>query len=99
MTAGAPATPAGGGPDPAAAGPAGPGSEAPGPDGAVPDGPGPHGFPGRPAGQQPDWPDSAALAAVTAELGALPPLVFAGEWDQVQSRLGGAGRRGGVGPP
>jgi 3-deoxy-7-phosphoheptulonate synthase len=92
MTAGATATAAGGGPGPAAAGPAGPGSEAPGPDGTVSDGPGPRGFPGRPAGQQPDWPDSAALAAVTAELAALPPLVFAGECDQLQSRLAAVAR-------
>jgi 3-deoxy-7-phosphoheptulonate synthase len=32
-----------------------------------------------PAGQQPDWPDTAALAAVRERLGGLPPLVFAGE--------------------
>jgi 3-deoxy-7-phosphoheptulonate synthase len=33
----------------------------------------------RPAGQQPDWPDPAALDEVSATLRALPPLVFAGE--------------------
>jgi 3-deoxy-7-phosphoheptulonate synthase len=41
----------------------------------------------RPAAQQPDWPDPAALAAVTSELAALPPLVFAGECDQLRDRL------------
>jgi 3-deoxy-7-phosphoheptulonate synthase len=33
----------------------------------------------RPAAQQPDWPDTSALAAELDELRALPPLVFAGE--------------------
>jgi len=33
----------------------------------------------RPAEQQPDWPDAAALDAALRELRALPPLVFAGE--------------------
>jgi 3-deoxy-7-phosphoheptulonate synthase len=42
---------------------------------------------GRPAAQQPDWPDPAALAAATRELSALPPLVFAGECDQLRDRL------------
>ena len=32
-----------------------------------------------PAGQQPDWPDEAALERVLKDLGGLPPLVFAGE--------------------
>ncbi|MGQ0743589.1 MAG: class II 3-deoxy-7-phosphoheptulonate synthase [Acidimicrobiales bacterium] len=32
-----------------------------------------------PAAQQPDWPDPGALADVLGRLGALPPLVFAGE--------------------
>jgi len=41
----------------------------------------------RPAAQQPDWPDPDRLAAVTAELGQLPPLVFAGECDQLTERL------------
>jgi 3-deoxy-7-phosphoheptulonate synthase len=41
----------------------------------------------RPAGQQPDWPDTGALDAVTAELAQLPPLVFAGECDQLTERL------------
>ena len=41
----------------------------------------------RPAAQQPDWPDPGHLAAVTAQLAALPPLVFAGECDQLTGRL------------
>ncbi len=41
----------------------------------------------RPEGQRPDWPDPAELAAVTAELAGLPPLVFAGECDQLTDRL------------
>jgi 3-deoxy-7-phosphoheptulonate synthase len=76
------AAPASDGSDPAAASSDGPGSEGPGQDG-----PGPRGSASRLAGQQPDWPDPAALAAVTAELAALPPLVFAGECNQLQSRL------------
>jgi 3-deoxy-7-phosphoheptulonate synthase len=47
----------------------------------------PGGWRTRPAAQQPEWPDPAALAAVTAELAALPPLVFAGECDQLRDRL------------
>jgi len=37
--------------------------------------------------QQPDWPDSAHLDRVLAELAALPPLVFAGECDLLRSRI------------
>src|SRR5258706_8879441 len=33
----------------------------------------------RPAGQQPEWPDEAALDAALKRIGTLPPLVFAGE--------------------
>ncbi len=33
----------------------------------------------RPARQQPDWPDEAALEAALAEVAGFPPLVFAGE--------------------
>jgi 3-deoxy-7-phosphoheptulonate synthase len=40
-----------------------------------------------PATQQPEWPDPARVRAVTAELTALPPLVFAGECDQLRERL------------
>jgi 3-deoxy-7-phosphoheptulonate synthase len=34
---------------------------------------------GRPAAQQPEWPDEAALERSLKHLGSLPPLVFAGE--------------------
>lgn len=40
-----------------------------------------------PIKQQPEWPDAAVLAQVTAELAKLPPLVFAGEVDQLKDRL------------
>jgi 3-deoxy-7-phosphoheptulonate synthase len=43
-----------------------------------------------PAGQQPDWPDRAALAAQCARLEVLPPLVFAGEVRKLQAALGEA---------
>jgi 3-deoxy-7-phosphoheptulonate synthase len=39
------------------------------------------------AAQQPDWADPAELAAVTAELAKQPPLVFAGECDQLKEQL------------
>jgi 3-deoxy-7-phosphoheptulonate synthase len=42
---------------------------------------------GQPAAQQPDWPDPARLEFVLAELASLPPLVFAGECEQLRSRL------------
>ncbi|MBE3074443.1 MAG: 3-deoxy-7-phosphoheptulonate synthase, partial [Actinobacteria bacterium] len=45
-----------------------------------------------PAEQQPAWPDAAALAAVEAQLAALPPMVFAGEADLLTDRLAAAGR-------
>ena len=41
----------------------------------------------RPAAQQPEWPDQDRLGAVTAQLAQLPPLVFAGECDQLTDRL------------
>jgi 3-deoxy-7-phosphoheptulonate synthase len=41
-----------------------------------------------PIKQQPQWPDAAELNRVTAELATLPPLVFAGEVDQLKARLG-----------
>ena len=50
----------------------------------------PAGQPDQPAqlpGQQPDWLDAAQLEEVTAELSALPPLVFAGECDVLRARL------------
>jgi 3-deoxy-7-phosphoheptulonate synthase len=40
-----------------------------------------------PVAQQPEWPDQAVLNEVLAELGTLPPLVFAGECDQLKARL------------
>jgi 3-deoxy-7-phosphoheptulonate synthase len=45
-----------------------------------------------PARQQPPWPDPAAVAPVVAELAALPPLVFAGECDDLRDRLARAAR-------
>jgi 3-deoxy-7-phosphoheptulonate synthase len=49
--------------------------------------PAPPGWRERPAAQQPDWPDPDRLAAVTAHLAELPPLVFAGECDLLTERL------------
>lgn len=40
--------------------------------------------------QQPTWPDPDAAAAASAEIATLPPLVFAGEVDQLRERLGRA---------
>ena len=40
-----------------------------------------------PIKQQPHWPDADAVAAVSAEISALPPLVFAGEVDNLRDRL------------
>nr|BFF11108.1 hypothetical protein GCM10025699_24110 [Microbacterium flavescens] len=40
-----------------------------------------------PIKQQPSWPDSDAVAAVSAELATLPPLVFAGEVDNLREKL------------
>ena len=45
-----------------------------------------------PAAQQPEWPDPAALAEVAAELAGYPPLVFAGECDELKERLAAAAR-------
>jgi 3-deoxy-7-phosphoheptulonate synthase len=39
------------------------------------------------AAQQPQWPDEAALDASVAQLRDLPPLVFAGECDDLRTRL------------
>ncbi|HET7487617.1 MAG TPA: 3-deoxy-7-phosphoheptulonate synthase class II [Acidimicrobiales bacterium] len=44
----------------------------------------------RPAAQQPDWPDEAALDRALKQLGTLPPLVFAGEARQLRTSLGEA---------
>jgi 3-deoxy-7-phosphoheptulonate synthase len=43
-----------------------------------------------PIKQQPSWPDAQAVAAASAELATLPPLVFAGEVDQLRERLAAA---------
>jgi len=40
-----------------------------------------------PAAQQPDWPDPEALRDVIADLESYPPLVFAGECDQLRARM------------
>ncbi|RNE59476.1 3-deoxy-7-phosphoheptulonate synthase class II [Cryobacterium tepidiphilum] len=45
-----------------------------------------------PIKQQPDWTDTDAVAAASAELSALPPLVFAGEVDILRNRLAQAAR-------
>jgi 3-deoxy-7-phosphoheptulonate synthase len=42
----------------------------------------------RPAGQQPDWPDEAALDRALKQLAGLPPLVFAGEARSLTADLG-----------
>ena len=46
----------------------------------------------RPAAQQPDWPDPGAVAAVTREIARIPPLVFAGECDNLKDRLAAVAR-------
>ena len=45
-----------------------------------------------PAAQQPEWPDPGQVLAVAAELSKLPPLVFAGECDQLRTRLAAVAR-------
>ena len=45
-----------------------------------------------PAAQQPDWPDPSALERVVSELQGLPPLVFAGECDELKDRLAAVAR-------
>ncbi len=40
-----------------------------------------------PAAQQPEYPDTEALRAVVADLESYPPLVFAGECDQLRARM------------
>jgi 3-deoxy-7-phosphoheptulonate synthase len=42
--------------------------------------------------QQPTWPDADELASAVATLRSLPPLVFAGECDQLTERLAAAAR-------
>lgn len=41
-----------------------------------------------PAAQQPEYPDAEALRDVLADLTSYPPLVFAGECDQLRARMG-----------
>jgi 3-deoxy-7-phosphoheptulonate synthase len=45
-----------------------------------------------PAAQQPEWPDPAALAAVTGRLAAAAPLVTAGECDDLRARMAAVAR-------
>ena len=45
-----------------------------------------------PAAQQPNWPDQDELAQATARLATYPPLVFAGECDDLRSHLAAAAR-------
>jgi 3-deoxy-7-phosphoheptulonate synthase len=45
-----------------------------------------------PAAQQPDWPDPANVRAVAGELSEQPPLVFAGECDQLKEQLAAVAR-------
>src|SRR5262245_54420900 len=42
---------------------------------------------GLPAAQQPEWPEPERVERVTARLAEMPPLVFAGECDQLKERL------------
>ena len=44
-------------------------------------------WPDLPAAQQPQWPDADALRGAVDELRSLPPLVFAGECDDLRDRL------------
>ena len=54
-----------------------------------PEGDGAQGFSWQslPAAQQPEWPDPEALRKSLADLASYPPLVFAGECDQLRTRL------------
>jgi 3-deoxy-7-phosphoheptulonate synthase len=47
---------------------------------------------GLPAAQQPEWPDPAQLRDVEGDLSEQPPLVFAGECDQLKNRLAAVAR-------
>ncbi|WP_327069571.1 3-deoxy-7-phosphoheptulonate synthase class II [Kitasatospora sp. NBC_01250] len=51
-----------------------------------------HSWQSLPAAQQPDWPDPQALRTALADLASYPPLVFAGECDQLRARLGAVAR-------
>ena len=46
--------------------------------------------PGLVAAQQPNWPDKSALEAAVSTLKKLPPLVFAGECDDLKSKIASA---------
>ena len=52
----------------------------------------PRSWRGRPALQQPEWPDEAAHEAVLKEMGNLPPLVFAGEARDLTESLAAVSR-------
>src|SRR5438046_1800924 len=52
-----------------------------------------------PAAQQPDWPDPAAVEAVTREIARIPPLAFAGECDSLKERPAAAARGQALGLP
>ena len=43
--------------------------------------------PGLVAAQQPNWPDKAALDTAVETLKKLPPLVFAGECDDLKAKI------------
>jgi 3-deoxy-7-phosphoheptulonate synthase len=45
-----------------------------------------------PVKQQPEWPDQGAVEQVSREIASFPPLVFAGEVDNLRSRLAAAAR-------
>ncbi|MEV6962845.1 3-deoxy-7-phosphoheptulonate synthase, partial [Streptomyces sp. NPDC051207] len=47
----------------------------------------PHSWQSLPAAQQPEYPDAEALRDVLADLASYPPLVFAGECDQLRARM------------
>jgi 3-deoxy-7-phosphoheptulonate synthase len=51
-----------------------------------------HSWQSLPAAQQPEWPDQEALRKALADLASYPPLVFAGECDQLRARLGAVAR-------
>jgi 3-deoxy-7-phosphoheptulonate synthase len=46
----------------------------------------------RPAAQQPNWPDQERLSSAIGELKTLPPLVFAGECDNLKAKIAQAAR-------
>jgi 3-deoxy-7-phosphoheptulonate synthase len=45
---------------------------------------------GLPIKQQPEWPDATAVAAASRQIASFPPLVFAGEVDDLRSKLASA---------